>query len=230
MDYLKLFQTHEEYEAFVSDGTMVRPNVSHCVNENEVHYNPIPIMIVRYNVTDANNPIQLYRYYGKDGTTGAAMFDKVVIDGTEVSIADLDAAEGNYQFSLGEHTAKYTLKDPTLIGVEIDKQTGRRTRFGAMFPFCGNVTSIEIPNSVSTIGNSAFKGCSGLTTVTIPNSVTSIGKSAFDSCSSLTSVTIPNSVVSIADYAFCECFNLNEESRATISAINPKGAECQGIS
>ena len=40
MDYLKLFQTHEEYEAFVSGGTMVKPNVSHCVSENEVHYNP----------------------------------------------------------------------------------------------------------------------------------------------------------------------------------------------
>ena len=41
MDYLKLFQTHEEYEAFVSGGTMVKPNVSHCVQENEVHYNSL---------------------------------------------------------------------------------------------------------------------------------------------------------------------------------------------
>ena len=39
-DYLKLFQSHAEYEAFVSGGTMVKPNVSHCVDENEVHYNP----------------------------------------------------------------------------------------------------------------------------------------------------------------------------------------------
>ena len=38
-DYLKLFQSHAEYEAFVSGGTMVKPNVSHCINENEVHYN-----------------------------------------------------------------------------------------------------------------------------------------------------------------------------------------------
>ena len=41
MDYLKLFQTHSEYETFVSGGTMVKPNVSHCINENEVHYNPL---------------------------------------------------------------------------------------------------------------------------------------------------------------------------------------------
>ncbi len=40
MDYLKLFQTHAEYEDFVSGGTMMKPNVSHCIQENEVHYNP----------------------------------------------------------------------------------------------------------------------------------------------------------------------------------------------
>ncbi len=42
MDYLKLFQTHSEYEGFVSGDTMVKPNVSHCIQENEVHYNHIP--------------------------------------------------------------------------------------------------------------------------------------------------------------------------------------------
>ena len=42
MEFLKLFQNHTEYDAFVSGGTMVKPNVSHCIQENEVHYNPIP--------------------------------------------------------------------------------------------------------------------------------------------------------------------------------------------
>ena len=40
MKYLKLFENHTEYEGFVSGGTMVKPNVSHCIQENEVHYNP----------------------------------------------------------------------------------------------------------------------------------------------------------------------------------------------
>ena len=40
MDHLKLFNNHSDYEAFVSGGTMVKPNVSHCIQENEVHYNP----------------------------------------------------------------------------------------------------------------------------------------------------------------------------------------------
>ena len=75
-----------------------------------------------------------------------------------------------------------------------------------------------IPNSVTSIGGSAFSGCRGLTSVTIPNSVTSIGEGAFLSCSSLTSVTIPNSVTSIGDYAFFECRSLTS---VTCEAVNP---------
>ncbi|MBO5706163.1 MAG: leucine-rich repeat domain-containing protein [Bacteroidaceae bacterium] len=69
--------------------------------------------------------------------------------------------------------------------------------------FCRKSANIvTIPNSVTSIGTSAFFGCKGLTSVTIPNSVTSIGYQAFMNCSGLTSVTIPNSVTSIGLYAF----------------------------
>ena len=70
------------------------------------------------------------------------------------------------------------------------------------------IGEIIIPNSVTSIGSSAFYGCSGLTSVTIPNSVTSIGDYAFSGCSGLTSVTIPNSVTSIGEYAFAGCWGL----------------------
>ena len=54
----------------------------------------------------------------------------------------------------------------------------------------------------------AFWGCSGLTSVTIPNSVTSIGGNAFYGCSRLMSVTIGNSVTSIGERAFFGCTGL----------------------
>jgi len=73
------------------------------------------------------------------------------------------------------------------------------------FSGCSGLTSVTIPNSVTSIGSSAFSGCSGLTSVTIPNSVTSIGYGTFSGCSGLTSVTIPNSVTSIGIYAFQYC-------------------------
>ncbi len=76
------------------------------------------------------------------------------------------------------------------------------------FSGCSGLTSVTIPNSVTSIGYSAFSGCSGLTSVTIPNSVTSIGEWAFNGCSGLTSVTIPNSVTSIGGWAFNGCSGL----------------------
>ncbi len=76
------------------------------------------------------------------------------------------------------------------------------------FSDCSGLTSVTIPNTVTTIGDYAFQSCSGLTSITIPNSVTSIGDYAFWNCSGLTSVTIPNSVTSIGNYAFAYCSGL----------------------
>ena len=64
-----------------------------------------------------------------------------------------------------------------------------------------------IPNTVTSIGSSSFKGC-GLINMNIPNSVTSIGYKAFDECSSLTNLTIGKSVKEIKEYAFRGCSSL----------------------
>ena len=63
------------------------------------------------------------------------------------------------------------------------------TSIGAWAYFCSSLTSITIPDGVTSIGSAAFYGCSSLTSITIPTGVTSIGDSAFKYCSSLTSIT-----------------------------------------
>ena len=76
------------------------------------------------------------------------------------------------------------------------------------FENCTSLTSVTIPDSVTSIDYSAFENCTSLTSVTIPNDVTSIGYGVFQGCTSLTSVTIPNSVTSIDSSAFSSCTSL----------------------
>jgi len=71
-----------------------------------------------------------------------------------------------------------------------------------------DLIEVIIPDSVTTIGNGAFKECINLTSINIPDSVTTIGSEAFSGCSSLTNVTIPDSVTDIGASAFSGCRKL----------------------
>lgn len=76
------------------------------------------------------------------------------------------------------------------------------------FSGCSSLTSVIIPDSVTTIENYAFQDCTTLTSITIPPNVISIGIGAFSFCNSLRDIIIPNNVASIRDYAFYKCENL----------------------
>ncbi len=71
-----------------------------------------------------------------------------------------------------------------------------------------HVTDLKIPDSITSIGEYAFRGCTSITSITIPNGITSIERDAFRNCTNLTSITILKSVTSIGDYAFEGCENL----------------------
>ena len=96
---------------------------------------------------------------------------------------------------------------------------------------CSKLTSITIPNSVTSIGSEAFQSCSGLTSIEIPNSVTSIGDWAFNGCSGLTSIEIPNSVTSIGSGAFCGCSGLTsiEIPNSVTSILHHAFYGCSGL-
>ena len=87
--------------------------------------------------------------------------------------------------------------------------------------FFSTLTSITIPNSVTSIGHFVFKGCSLLTSVIISNSVTKIGSNAFEKCTSLVSITIPDSVTSIGGSALQIGSTTNKATIIMLSTTPP---------
>lgn len=71
------------------------------------------------------------------------------------------------------------------------------------------ITTLEIPTSVTSIGNHAFYGCNGLTSVEFPSNLSSIGDWAFSNCSGLTSVDLPSSITKMGECVFYWCKNLS---------------------
>lgn len=76
------------------------------------------------------------------------------------------------------------------------------------FQNCTGITSVVIPDSVTSIGGYAFSSCTSLAEITIPDSVTSIGGSAFKGCTSLSKVDLPKKLTTIELYTFSDCSSL----------------------
>ena len=76
------------------------------------------------------------------------------------------------------------------------------------FFYCQSLTNVTIANAATSIGDNAFNFCYALKSLTLGNGVTSIGAGAFYACYGLTSVTIPGSVASIGENAFADCLSL----------------------
>ncbi len=105
------------------------------------------------------------------------------------------------------------------------------TSIGASaFANCG-LWNLTIPGNVTSIGEQAFLSCYRLTDITISDGVTSIGPQAFRNCFSLPSITIPNSVTSIGDGAFYYCTGLTSVTLPdSITAIsNEMFRDCGGL-
>ena len=181
-EYLKLFENHTDYEAYIADNPTT-PNVSYCMDVRDVHYNPTIINFASSSLKDLLLTLGIDR--NNDGEID--IYEAALYKGDFGSIFSYQGI-GSETFSFNEFRFFTGL---TEIPLRLFESTG--------------LLSITIPDSVVSIGDEAFDHCLELTSITIPDSVTSIGQDAFYNCTSLTSITIPDSVTSIGHYAFQDC-------------------------
>ncbi len=132
---------------------------------------------------------------------------------TEVTEEDLkNAVEDEYGVKYSKDW-KRVLKAPSRLTGRYSIRKGAKVIGKGAFFKCISLTSINIPERVTSIGKSAFYKCNSLKSINIPESVTCIEDYAFAYCNSLKSINIPESVTTIGKgaFAFCEiltCVNI----------------------
>lgn len=134
------------------------------------------------------------------------------LDISEVSIKAYSGTDGTYSVGTGAFKSYPANEIPEFSFFNANTNTGKNT-----------LTSILLPNSITSIGDNSFYSCNGLTEINIPNTVTNIGLYAFQYCNGLTSVNLGSSVSVIGNQAFYKCLYLKK-----VTVKNPVPATLGG--
>ena len=112
--------------------------------------------------------------------------------------------------------------------------TGAMNNFGSernkpWYRYQYDITSVSLPDGLTSIGGHAFSTCHDLASINIPESVTSIGRLAFVNCRSLTSITLPEGVT-VLDYCFASCSSLTSITLpANVTYISEAFSSCSAL-
>ncbi len=127
---------------------------------------------------------------------------------------DVDGAGSIIDLKCETSSVSGTVKIPSTINgktvIQLDGSVYRNGTVAGAFENCTGITGVEIPSTITVIGQSAFKGCTGLKSVIIPDSVTYINSYAFEDCYGLTSVSLSKNISRIDSYAFSGCTGLTK--------------------
>ena len=162
-----------------------------------------------------------YDYYDSDGVIGIRVYNGTDVDvvipdtlnGKPVKILAIGSLQHDHNMvsvwipasvTRIDNSAFYNLKNLKTVtfapGSQLETINGSFSDSG--------VTTIELPDSLKTIGKGTFMHCHGLKSVTIPSGVETIGENAFYNCRCLETISIPASVTSIGESVFGLCSNL----------------------
>lgn len=127
---------------------------------------------------------------------------------------DVDGAGSIIDLKCETSSVSGTVKIPSTINgktvIQLDGSVYRNGTVAGAFENCTGITGVEIPSTITVIGQSAFKGCTGLKSIIIPDSVTYIDSYAFEDCYGLTSVSLSKNISRIDSYAFSGCTGLTK--------------------
>lgn len=164
--------------------------------------------------TDNKDDQGLMYILNADHTATVANYDNHTPDGV-IDIPDTVISDGQpYTVTAIGHAAFH---DSAVTSVTIPDSV--TSILDGAFGFCSQLTNISIPNSVTYISFSTFRSCTSLKSITLPSSLSTISEALFFGCSQLTTIHIPDSVSSIHSYAFCNCGKL-ETIRIPVSVTS----------
>lgn len=163
-------------------------------------------------VHEANDGDGIYKYAYKENEDGTATITDFLgpVDSTETP--------GPYIITVPTelNRRKVTgLGESSFSGI----YSSDHQKDSTLLSFCNQIQSVTIPESVTSIGKSAFEHCSKLDSLTIKGVATSIGAYAFASCTSLTSLSLVGNFQTIGDSAFAYCGMTSLTTDATITSI-----------
>lgn len=123
--------------------------------------------------------------------------DNYIIPSTLVSVTITDSNVPEYAFSQCSNIQTITIDNAAVV-------------YDNAFSYCSSLTQVNLPETLTSIGENAFYNCSSLSQIELPSSLTNIAQSVFSSCSALESIVIPSSVTSIGSGAFSYCYGIKE--------------------
>lgn len=142
------------------------------------------------------------------------------------------------KFEYNEDTKEATLINNNYSGeITIPSETIKNgvtyivTRLGENCFYESNVTNVTMPNTITTIGNSCFYGCEELSSINLSNSLKSLGEESFKLCKTLKEISIPSSVTHIGECCFKGCHQLTKVQLNTNISELSEGcfADCQSL-